>query len=235
MIYAAEWILNKIMFIFFSIILLYGIYAVWDSVQIDHQADISKYKMYRPDDKNSISFEKLQKMNPEVFGWITIFKTHIDYPLVQAENNHKYINMDAEGKFSLSGSIFLDCRNKKDFSDVNNIIYGHHMRNSTMFGQMEKFKDKNFFEENKFITLTTENEVYEYEIFAIGVYDADFGYNKVSFTDKNDFNNFLNKILTKSMYSRNIVSENDKIITLSTCSFEFNDARLVVHGKLIKN
>ena len=106
------------------------------------------------------------------------------------------------------------------------------MRNSTMFGQMEKFKDENFFEENKFITLTAENEVYEYEIFAIGVYDADFGYNKVSFTDKNDFNNFLNKILTKSMYSRNIVSENDKIITLSTCSYEYDNARIAIFAVL---
>ena len=80
--------------------------------------------------------------------------------------------------------------------------------------------------------ITTENEVYEYEIFAIGVYDADFGYNKVSFTDKNDFNNFLNKILTKSMYSRNIVSENDKIITLSTCSYEYDNARIAIFAVL---
>ena len=86
-----------------------------------------------------ISFEELQKINPEVFGWLNIPDTHIDYPLVQAEGNSKYVNTDVKGNFSLSGSIFLDCRNHKDFSDCNHIIYGHHMQKDAMFGELERF------------------------------------------------------------------------------------------------
>ena len=173
----------------------------------------------------------LSSINSDYKFWINVQGTNIDYPVVQGSDNDFYLNHDFNKNYLPAGSIFLDYRN--DFQkDFNSVIYGHHMRNSTMFGQMEKFKDENFFKENKFITLTTENEVYEYEIFAIGVYDADFGYNKVSFTDKNDFNNFLNKILTKSMYSRNIVSENDKIITLSTCSYEYDNARIAIFAVL---
>ena len=192
----------------------------------------SQLKETKEDSKNmSDATNNLSSINSDYKFWINVQGTNIEYPVVQGSDNDFYLNHDFNKNYLPAGSIFLDYRN--DFQkDFNSVIYGHHMRNSTMFGQMEKFKDENFFKENKFITLTTENEVYEYEIFAIGVYDADFGYNKVSFTDKNDFNNFLNKILTKSMYSRNIVSENDKIITLSTCSYEYDNARIAIFAVL---
>lgn len=95
---------------------------------------------------------------------------------------------------------------------------------------MEKFKDEYFFKNNKKITLKTNNNTYEYEIFAIGVYDADSGYNKINFSGEKDFNNFLNKILSKSMYYKDIVNSKDQIITLSTCSYEYENARIAIYA-----
>ena len=126
--------------------ILFSLYSIWDDNHIYNQADSSLFEMYRPDSKNSLSFEELKKINPEVFGWLTVKNTHIDYPLVQGENNSKYVNTDVKGEFSLSGSIFLDCRNKNDFSNMNNIIYGHHMQKKMMFGELDLYKEKKYFD-----------------------------------------------------------------------------------------
>ena len=178
-------------------------------------------------DNTTQATENLSSINSDYQFWINVEGTNIDYPVVQGSDNDFYLNHDFNKNYLPAGSIFLDYRN--DFeTDYNTVIYGHHMRNSTMFGQMEKFKKEDFFEKNKTITLTSKDDIYEYEIFAIGVYDADFGYNTVNFNDEDDFNNFLDKILSKSMYSRNIVNSSDKIITLSTCSYEYDNARTAI-------
>lgn len=171
--------------------------------------------------------KNLASINSDYKFWINVEGTNIDYPVVQGSDNDFYLNHDFNKNYLPAGSIFLDYRNNFE-TDSNSVIYGHHMRNSTMFGQMEKFKDKDFFENNKIISIKTDSTTYEYEIFAIGIYDADFGYNDVSFSDEEDFNNFLNKILSNAMYSRNIVSQHDKIITLSTCSYEYDNARTAI-------
>lgn len=171
--------------------------------------------------------KNLASINSDYKFWINVEGTNIDYPVVQGSDNDFYLNHDFNKNYLPAGSIFLDYRNNFE-TDSNSVIYGHHMRNSTMFGQIEKFKDKDFFENNKIISIKTDSTTYEYEIFAIGIYDADFGYNDVSFSDEEDFNNFLNKILSNAMYSRNIVSQHDKIITLSTCSYEYDNARTAI-------
>lgn len=168
----------------------------------------------------------LSDINSDYKFWINVEGTNIDYPVVQGNDNDFYLNHDFNKNYLSAGSIFLDYRNNFE-TDYNTIIYGHHMKNATMFGQMEKFKDKNFFDNNKTITITTKDTTYEYEIFAIGVYDADFGYNKTDIKGKKEFNDFLNKITDKAMYTRNI-NINNKIITLSTCSYEYDNARTVI-------
>ena len=178
-------------------------------------------------DNTTEATKDLSSINSDYQFWINVEGTNIDYPVVQGSDNDFYLNHDFNKNYLPAGSIFLDYRN--DFeADYNTVIYGHHMRNSTMFGQMEKFKKEDFFEKNKTITLTSKDDIYEYEIFAIGVYDADFGYNAVDFNDEDDFKIFLDKILSKSMYSRNIVNSSDKIITLSTCSYEYDNARTAI-------
>ena len=103
-----------------------------------------------PTEKHTKSFEELQKINPDIIGWIRINETNVNYPLLQAEDDDTYMNTDAEGKYSLSGSIFLHCANKPDFSDFNNMIYGHHMEKHMMFGDVGLFADKEYFDEHPY-------------------------------------------------------------------------------------
>ena len=218
--------LNLITLICIIVICVSG-FKIFTTLRDYKKADnvYSEIRETKEDSKDSNEVTKnLADINPDYKFWINVKGTNIDYPVVQGDDNDFYLNHDFNKNYLPAGSIFLDYRS--DFKvDFNSVIYGHHMRNSTMFGQLEKFKNKDFFEKNKRITLTTQDITYEYEIFAIGVYDADFGYNKVNFNDEEDFNKFLNKIIDKSIYHRNIVTSSDQIITLSTCSYEYENAR----------
>lgn len=94
-------------------------------------------------------FDKLRGINPETVGWITLFDTNIDFPIVQTSNNGKYISTSFYGESAPYGAIFLDYRNSSDFSDMYSLIYGHHMSDGNMFGNVDKFRDKTFFEKSK--------------------------------------------------------------------------------------
>lgn len=221
--------LNFLSLICIIVIVISG-YNIFTTLKDYKKAD-NVYSQIRDTKENSKNEEEVAKdlsaINSDYKFWINVEGTNIDYPVVQGDDNKFYLNHDFYKNYLPAGSIFLDYRN--DFeTDYNSVIYGHHMRNSTMFGQMEKFKDKDFFDSNKVINIKTNDNTYQYEIFAIGVYDSDFGYNDVDFSNEEDFNNFLNKILSKSMYSRDIVTSKNQIITLSTCSYEYDDARTVI-------
>ncbi|MCC3863250.1 class B sortase [Terrisporobacter petrolearius] len=223
--------LNILTFICIVVIYISG-YKIYTTLKDYKKADdvYSQLRNAKENSKDMIEVKKnLSYINSDYKLWISVEGTNIDYPVVQGSDNDFYLNHDFNKNYLPAGSIFLDYRNTLE-KDSNSVIYGHHMKNSTMFGQMEKFKDEDFFKNNKIITLKTDNTTYIYEIFAIGVYDADFGYNKVNFNNKEDFNNFISKILSKSMYSRNIVTSKDQILTLSTCSYEYDNARIAIFG-----
>ena len=119
-------LLNHILLLVTALVFLFGFYALWDSNQVYSLASSSEYEAYRPvsssqkDELASFSgFEKLQKLNPEVIGWINVYGTNIDYPLVQAKDNEKYLTRDSKGEFASTGAIFLDARNNPKFEDFN--------------------------------------------------------------------------------------------------------------------
>ncbi|MCM0647301.1 class B sortase [Clostridium swellfunianum] len=185
------------------------------------------------------TFENLQKKNKDIVAWIYIPLTNIDYPIVKGSDNEFYLNHDALKKYSDAGAIFLDYNNKlgKDAktSDKNLTIYGHHMKNGTMFKDLSKFRSKDFLSDNKFIYLDTKYRKETWEIFSVYITPADFNYRQPNFTSTKEYTNFLKSIKSKSIYSTNVqVSANDSILTLSTCSYEFEDARLVVQARLVK-
>ena len=130
----------------------------------------------------------------------------------------------------------MDYRNNFE-KDNSIIVYGHNMKNKTMFAQLTKFKDKNFFNENNLIKVEYKNNTYIYEVFS--VYTADLNnedYLKVDFKDENDYKNYINYIIDKSLYKKDIeLNSNDNLITLYTCSYEFENARTIVHAKLISS
>lgn len=233
-------IVNNLILMTLVPLLLYGIYGIWDSQQILSSASSDNYATYRPTDK-PLSFRELCKLNPEVFGWITVFDTHIDYPLVQGEDNSKYVNTDVMGNFSLSGSIFLDYRNQKDFSDFNNVIYGHHMDKNAMFGELEKYADADFFYKHLKGEIYYSDEWHSMEFFAFMSVDA---YNPTMYDvyikDKKNKERFLQYVKKHSIQYANIDTKTiDHILVLSTCSTDSTNGRHLlvgrIGGKLAKN
>ncbi|EJA6848018.1 class B sortase [Clostridioides difficile] len=233
----ADYIVNLIIVLSFLPILLYGVYAIWDSIHIYQQAESSLYETYRPASEDNMSFEALRKINPEVFGWITVKGTNIDYPLVQASNNSKYVNTDVKGNFSLAGSIFLDSRNQKNFVDMNNIIYGHNMEKKAMFGELKSFENKDFFEEHKYGELYYEDTWHRIEFFAFLHADAyDSIIYNIGLHGANDCKIYLEYLAGKAKQFRALsFQEEENFVALSTCTSTSTNGRGILVGRIIKN
>jgi sortase B len=171
-----------------------------------------------------VDFESLTAEYPDIYAWITIPGTQIDYPIVQHESdNAYYLNHTVDGRTRIEGAIFTENYNSKDFSDPNTLIYGHNMKNGSMFKGLHKYKDKKFFSENSEILIYQEGRILRYKIFAAYVYDSRHIMLSFDFDDANIYRSYLNSVLTKKDMSSNIdttigVTAEDKIITLSTCN-----------------
>ena len=177
--------------------------------------------------------EELKSINNNYEMWIEIPNTKINYPIVQGKDNEYYLKHNFKSESNMSGTIFVDCNNNID-EDKNIIIYGHNMRNGTMFNNITKFKEESFFNNNNnTINIIRNNILYQYEIFSIYVEDESKVSLEIEFTDNDAFVNYALNEASKSMYNKNIIiTEEDKIITLVTCSYEYTGARTILVGKL---
>lgn len=171
-----------------------------------------------------INFPELQSANPEIYAWIRIPETEIDYPVVQRpEDDAYYLNHTVEGAEGLPGSIFTESLNQKDFTDPNTVIYGHDMRDGTMFGSLKKYMDSTFMEEHPLIYVYTPEHIYTYQVFGAVTYDDRHILKSFDFTQKAQYDEFLNSLRearNMSSYIRDdisVTSEN-RILTLSTCN-----------------
>ena len=207
-------------------------------VQMDIEPLIELPKLETEQIENPIDFDSLTAEYPDIYAWIRIPGTRVDYPIVQREgDNSYYLNHTIGGKKKTEGSIFTEDYNGKDFEDANTIIYGHNMKNGSMFKTLHKYKDKQFLLDNSEIYIYQKDRVLKYKIFAAYIYDSRHLMLSFDFEDENIFENYLNNVLTKRDMSSNIntnvdVTANDKIITLSTCNN--NDAqRYLVQAVLI--
>lgn len=209
-------------------------YMLWDSNQVYQAADAKNYEAYIPTEKHTKSFEELQKINPDIIGWIRVNETNINYPLLQAEDDDTYMNTDAEGRYSLSGAIFLHCANKPDFSDFNNIIYGHHMEKHMMFGDVGLFTEKKYFDEHPYGNLFFDGKDHGIEFYALLQADA---YNETIFSVCADTSEarqaYLQEIEANALHRRNLkITENDHLVLLITCTSEMTNGRNILVGRL---
>ena len=223
-------ILNKIVNIVLILIIFICIYNISEKLIEYNKADNS-YEKIRVEKEEENLYDKYEDYR----GWIKIDNTNINYPIVQGKDNSFYLDKDINKNYLSSGSIFMNYLNH-GFNDENTVLFGHHMRNKTMFAQLKKYKEKEFFYGNNDIEIEIKDgKTLKYKVFSAYVTDSKDNYIKTNFDDKDQYKEFLEDIKNKSQYKSDIdVNENDKIITLSTCSYEFNDARMVVHGKLLK-
>lgn len=215
----------------------FGGYSLWDNLMVSEGAfltsDLLKYKP-SPGSASSLTFEELLALNPDTRGWITIDDTHIDYPLLQGATDMTYINTDIYGEFSLSGSIFLSCLNQPDFSDQYNLIYGHHLDNGGMFGDVVQFVDQDYFDTHQSGTLFLTDRIYDIELFACIEADA---YDRLIYNPgaECEVDALLEYLQTDSTRYRDIgVTKEDSIVGLSTCADAQSNDRVIVFGRLIK-
>lgn len=228
-------LVNLIVLVIVLILGGYGVYTLWDDRQIYQSADMENYETWRPEEDNDLSFRELQAINPEVIGWLTVYETKIDYPFAQADNNTKYVNTDITGEFALSGSLFLDYRNAADFTDLNHVIYGHHMEKKTMLGELECFAERPFFEEHRYGRLYYNGQDHGLEFIAFLETDAydDMIYNVTLTEDEQE--KYLSCLREKAMYYRETeLSAKEHFLTLSTCDSGRTNGRYVLVGRIIK-
>lgn len=177
----------------------------------------------------AVDFASLLAINEDVVGWIYIEDTNINYPMVQGEDNRHYVSTMADGQVNSCGSIFLDYRNQADFSDKHTVIYGHNMRNGTMFADILKYKDPEFLAAHPTGKIMTPNGNFEFEVVAGYVAELSDPAWQLEFVSGDDFGTWLEDTMARSIIeSTYIPDSNDRIITLSTCSYEFSDARFVL-------
>lgn len=179
-----------------------------------------------------IDFQTLKEKNSDIIAWLYSEGTPINYPIVQTTNNDYYLRRLIDGTYNQAGTIFMDYKNSNDFSDPNTIIYGHNMKNDSMFGSLTKYEEQNYYDEHKEMFLYTENKKFKIEIFAGFITSSEsdiYVYPKTMDTNKK----LINDALKKSKFASDVnVLREDKIITLSTCSYNFENARFILLGVL---
>lgn len=215
---------------FVSLILfLICFYAMIDAYMVYTGASDTSVLRYKPEIGNA---EALSELSKDAVAWLTIDNTKIDYPVMQGKTNEEYLNKDPYGQYSLSGSIFLDSRNDRSFSDDYSLVYGHHMEYGVMFGALDEYIKQDYFDTHKTGTLIVESgKSYKIGIFASCMAQAT---ESVIFDPEATDNKTLLEYLQKHavIYYPQEVGVSSKIIALSTCQSAENTERMIVFGTL---
>ena len=176
----------------------------------------------------SVDFDSLIAENPDVVGWIYSDGTQINYPVLRGESNDTYIHTMINGQYNSAGSIFMDFRNNPDLSDINTIIYGHHMKNGSMFASLHQYVHQDYYDEHKYMWYLTPEHIYRLDVLAgyVGSAEAEI---YTIFNNQEELDSFLSFAERKSTFTPDHRAEEiNGIIALSTCSYEYDDARYVL-------
>jgi len=178
-----------------------------------------------------VDFEGLKELNKDVVGWIYFENEDLSYPILQGETDEQYLRTTIDGVSATAGSIFLEAMNSNDFCDSHSIIYGHNMKNLSMFGKLKFYRMKEgYYEDHMYFQIITPEYTYRYQIFAYEEVNEYSEIYAVPYGPNDDFQDFINGIIRSSYVdSRLPVTKDDKVITLSTCTGS-DDYRFVVHG-----
>jgi len=185
---------------------------------------------------DKVDFAALAKKYKNVKAWLYNKGTVINYPVVQGDNNSFYLTHMVTGAYNGRGSLFIDYRNQKPFTgDFLTVIYGHRMKDGSMFHSLIEYRDHSYYEKHPVMKLTTPSAKYDVVIFAAVTIPAESSKYKFSFSSTAEKQAYLNWIQGKTELKTGVsVSPSDKIVMMSTCTYEFDEARLVVYGKLVK-
>lgn len=202
------------------------------------QKEYDKIRDLAVDEKDKdnfrVNFDELLAINPDTVGWLRFYPepAQINYPLVQTDNNDLYLSKTFSANENTVGAIFLNYINHPDFNDKNTIIYGHRMKDNSMFHELEKYQEKSFWEENQYFYIyTPDGREITYHIYSAGIVkDVSDSY-KTEFNSTDEFNDFIETTRIGSAYDTGVqVNVHDLVVTLSTCTKESDDNRMVVRG-----
>jgi sortase B len=186
-----------------------------------------------PDYWPNVDFNGLLGVNEDFAAWLICAGTNINYPVVRGDDNDYYLKRLFNRAQNSAGTLFIDYRNEKDFSNRNTVIYGHNMRNHSMFWTLTRYKSQSYFDAHPTMRLLTPGGNYEIYIFAGFVAGVDGDMWRVYFTSDEDYVNWLETIRRHSAFSSDVeLSAEDRVVTLSTCDYQFDNARYVLYGKL---
>ena len=182
----------------------------------------------------SVDFPALQAQNSQVVGWIYSQNTVISYPVLKGYDNDYYLHHTLNGTENASGSIFMDCVCETDLSGDNTILYGHHMNNGSMFASLANYKNEGYLSEHPVLYYYTPDRNYMLQIFSCFVTGGDSDVYAFNFSAREEYAQFLETMKARSDYNAGVdVTSGDHIMTLSTCSYEYDDARYVVLCKIV--
>jgi sortase B len=180
-----------------------------------------------------IDFEALRKINPDVVGWLYYEGSPINYPIVKGDDNDKYLKTMFDGSYGSFGTLFVDAITEAPFEQFNTIVYGHHMRDASMFGSLGRLKDTDYVKEHPRMELVTPEGKYHLEIWAFLNQPSDSSIYTTNFQNREDCEAYLQMIQGLAEYITSVeVSPDDRFVELSTCAYEYQEARYVVVAKM---
>ena len=180
----------------------------------------------------SVDFDVLSAINGDIIGWIYSPGTQLNYPIVQGDDNDYYLSHLSDKTDGKSGAVFVDYRNNA-FADTNTVVYGHNMKNGSMFGALVDYKDQSYYEEHPVIYIFAPGQTYELRLICGAIIDRDYTLYDEGVGRDEDMSDTIKSLTDSSTFtSGETYLPGDRLVTLSTCSYEFNNARFVVVGKL---
>ncbi len=182
----------------------------------------------------TVDFQQLLSTNDDVCGWLYSKDTVINYPVAQGEDNNQYLHHLLDGTYNSSGTLFLDCECGPEFSGANSIIYGHNMKDGSMFNSLHSYSDQAYYDAHPVLYLNTPKQNYKIELFTAYICSYDSDTYTLSFSSADEYGAWLNKMKSQSVFTTDTdVTVDDRVVTLSTCTYEYDNARFVVQGKLV--
>ncbi len=178
-----------------------------------------------------VDFDALKAVNGDIIAWLYIPGTEISYPVLRGTSNDSYIHTAYDGSYAAAGSIFMDYRNAADLSDANTVVYGHNMKNDTMFGSLSEYRSYDYYPEHSVFEYITPEGKYIYTVFAALVTDALGPVYEFNFDTPEAFSEHIAMLRRYSIYDTGVEPNGEKIMTLSTCTSRSRTERFVIAGQ----
>lgn len=215
----------------------YKLYSNWSENHASDELNTQVAESYTAVEKKSevpirVDFAGLKAQCADVVGWLYCEGTVINYPVVQSDDNSYYLRRMLDGSYNSNGTLFMDCRDDPNMSSLNTVIYGHHMRSGAMFAVLDEFADQEFYEQHPTVWFLTEQCAYRIDLLASFITPSDSDSYKM-FDTQDELRTYIDSALGRSLFSTNASADNvERIMTLSTCAYVYENARTVVIGSV---